>query len=97
MKILKKKKIDFKTIFYCNRCLDKIKSYKGITLSYDGKLFEKIAEQSLALDTGARELSNTVNNMFEKIIYDVISNPGRYSKCTISIDIVNDNTKYVLS
>lgn len=70
---------------------------KGITLSYDGKLFERIAEESLALDTGARELSNTVNNMFENIIYDVIANPGKYSKCTISMDIVNDNTKYVLS
>lgn len=70
---------------------------KGVLLSYDGKLFEAIAEQSLALDTGARELSNTVNYMFENILYDILSYPGRYKKCRLDMDIVKDNTKYKLS
>lgn len=68
----------------------------GITLSYDGKLFECIAEESLTLDTGARELSNTVNYIFENIIFEIIANPGKFSKCELSLDIVHDNTKYVL-
>ena len=40
---------------------------KGISLTYNGKLFELIAEKSLGLDTGARELSNTVNYILEKL------------------------------
>ena len=47
---------------------------RGILLSYDGALFERIAEKSLSLDTGARELSNTVNYIFEGIMYEVLSN-----------------------
>ena len=70
---------------------------KGIVLDYNSKLFESIAEESLALDTGARELKNTVNYVFENIMYDVISNPGKYSKCTLDLDIVHDNTKYTLT
>lgn len=70
---------------------------RGITLSYHGKLFECIAEESLALDTGARELSNTVNYIFENIMYDIFANPDRYKKCTLDLDIVHDNTKYELS
>lgn len=70
---------------------------KGVLLSYNGKLFDVIAEQSLALDTGARELSNTVNYMFENILYDILSYPGKYKKCELDMDIVKDNTKYKLS
>lgn len=69
---------------------------KGITLSYCDKLFDCIAEESLALDTGARELSNTVNYIFENIMYDILANPGKYSKCTLELDIVHDNTRYEL-
>lgn len=77
---------------------------RGVVLSYSGKLFESIAEESLALDTGARELSNTVNYMFENIMYDILSNPekykftscNKYKKCILDLDIVHDNTKYEL-
>lgn len=70
---------------------------KGILLSYDRKLFDCIAEESLTLDTGARELSNTVNYIFENIMYDIFANPEKYHKCTLDLDIVHDNTKYQLS
>lgn len=70
---------------------------KGVLLSYNGKLFECIAEKSLTIDTGARELSNTVNYMFENIVYDILANPNKFKKCTLNLDIVNDNTKYELS
>lgn len=69
----------------------------GVSLSYNRKLFDCIAEESLTLDTGARELSNTVNFIFENIIYDVLANPNKYEKCTLDLDIVHDNTKYKLS
>ncbi len=69
----------------------------GIVLSYDGKLFERIAEESISLDTGARELSNTVNYIFEKIMYDIFANPQKYKQCILDLDIVHDNTKYKLS
>lgn len=69
----------------------------GISLEYDGKLFELIAEESLSVDTGARELSNTVNRIFENISYDIFSNKKNYTKCKLSLDIVKDNTKYELS
>lgn len=68
----------------------------GITLEYDDKLFGEIAKASLELDTGARELSNTVNYIFEDIIYKVLSNPDKYSKCRLLEGIVEDNTKYEL-
>ena len=68
----------------------------GISLSYNAKLFECIAEESLNIDTGARELSNTVNYVFENIMYDVLTNPKKYHKCILDTDIVHDNTKYVL-
>lgn len=70
---------------------------KGITLVYDENLFELIAEKSMALDTGARELSNTVNYIFANILYDVLANPNKYSKCKLFLEIVEDNTKYELS
>lgn len=69
----------------------------GISLRYNSKLLELIAERSMQLDTGARELSNTVNYIFEDIIYNVMANPGRYSECRLFIEIVDDNTMYKLS
>lgn len=69
----------------------------GITLSYNDDLFESIAEKSLVLDTGARELSNTVNYMFENIVFDVLSNPNKYKKCILDTEIAQNNTKYTLS
>lgn len=68
----------------------------GVMLYYDDNLFECIAEESLNLDTGARELSNTVNYIFEKIMYDILISPQKYHKCILGNDIVQDNTKYVL-
>lgn len=69
----------------------------GITLKYDNSLFNAIAEASLELDTGARELSNTVNYIFDQITYEILANLGKYSKCKLLPGIVKDNTKYQLS
>lgn len=69
---------------------------QGITLEYGDDIFESIAEKSLSLDTGARELSNTVNYIFEDIVYQVIAYPKKYTKCKLSPGIEEDNTKYKL-
>lgn len=69
----------------------------GIKLEYEDELFESIAKESLVVDTGARELSNTVNHIFDKIIYEVLSNPEKYTKCILLPGIVEDNTKFELS
>lgn len=70
---------------------------QGVTLKYDKNIFDEIAEASLELDTGARELSNTVNYIFDQIIYEILANPGKYKKCKLLPGIVEDNTKYQLS
>ena len=79
------------------RKYEKELSKRGVSLEYDEKLFELIAEASLVLDTGARELANTVNRIFENISYDIFSNKNNYKKCKLFLDIVKDNTKYELS
>lgn len=67
---------------------------KGIVLEYDDKIFELIAEEALNVDTGARELSNIVNYIFENILYDVLACVNPIKRCKLSLDIVKDNTKY---
>ena len=69
----------------------------GVELEYDPCIFEEIAKASLVLDTGARELSNTVNHVFEHVIYEVLANPEKYKKCVLLPGIVEDNTKFELS
>ena len=78
----------------------------GVVLSFNGELFYQIAQKSLLLDTGARELTNTVNYVFDKIIYEVLSNPSKYRRnsskepytvCYMDLDIVEDNTRYRMS
>ena len=69
----------------------------GVVLEYDDALFEEIASASLAVDTGARELSNTVNFIFDHIIYKILSDPEKYKKCKLLPGIVEDNTRFELS
>lgn len=69
----------------------------GIQLIYDDDIFDTIAEKSYKANTGAREISNIVNKMFESIVYDVMANPGKYKRCKISPETVSDNTRYELS
>ena len=58
------------------------------------------------LDTGARELTNTVNYIFERIMYEVLSNLEKYDKrrriktyrkCILCKGIVDENTRYIMS
>ena len=48
-------------------------------------------------ETGARELSNVLNYVFDKIMYQVMSNPkGTYKELILQEGIEEDNTKYIL-
>lgn len=71
------------------------KSY-GIQLVYSDRLFELIASNAKKSSTGARELNSLVSHIFEKIMYDTLSNAqiGSYKKCILDDEIVFDNTKY---
>ena len=70
---------------------------RRIKLEFDDELFKSIAEASLNVKTGARELSNVVNYMFENIIYDILNSKIFYTKCILLPGIVYDNTQYKLS
>lgn len=68
----------------------------GISLIYSEKLFELIASNARKSSTGARELNSLVSHIFEKIMYDTLSNSqiGNYTQCVLDDEIVSDNTKY---
>lgn len=73
-----------------------LKEY-GIQLKFCKKLFVDIARKAKNAKTGARELANIVNYMFEKILHDVFcAEKGTYSKCILKKGIESDNTRYIL-
>ena len=70
---------------------------RKIKLQYTQFFLEKVADESLSLDTGARELKSTVNYVFENIMYEIFANPSiTYRKCIVTAETVEDNTKYLL-
>lgn len=76
---------------------DALKNTYGVSLKYNKDILRDIAKKASSKKTGARELSNVVNYMFEKILYDVMAaKKGRYKTCTLLKGIEADNTKYIL-
>lgn len=75
-----------------------LKTY-GITTKYTAtqiKAFAKKAKRE-SEETGARELANILNYVFERICYDVMSKPKRtYSELIFLDGIEEDNTRYIL-
>lgn len=70
---------------------------KGVTVSrISDKVYRGIAREAIKSGTGARELSNVVNYVFEDIIFRVLDEPETYSKCVLCEGIELDNTKYKL-
>lgn len=73
-----------------------LKSY-GVNLEYDETIFREIVEAIQNFNTGAREISNIVNTLFENIFYEVLSKePNTYHSCVMLTGIVKENTKYIL-
>ncbi len=80
------------------RKYEKYLAQNGITLEYDDSVFEEIAQKAITKNTGAREISNVTNEIFESILYRVFtSERGKYKKCILKKDFVqNPQKSYVL-
>lgn len=86
------KKSRFKTYLHC------LKS-DGITVKYNENCIKDFAKkaQKDGKETGAREISNVINYVFDKIMYQVMSTPkGIYKELILQEGIEEDNTKYIL-
>lgn len=79
------------------KCYEKYFLEKGIRLNYTEDIFTEIVKKAVTAKTGAREISNVVNEMFEEILYDVLSAYGRkYTKCILKPELVNNPCAYEL-
>jgi ATP-dependent Clp protease ATP-binding subunit ClpX len=83
----------------------KLSNFNGIKeelLEYNVKLeikqgtFEKIAQIAFDYKSGARAINKVLDEMFSNILYDILSNEDKYSKCIISPETVEDNQDYIL-
>lgn len=93
MDILKKSK---KSQF--NKYLKCLKD-DGITVRYSKSNIKDFARKAKedGQETGARELANVINYVFDKIMYQVMSKPkGTYKELILQEGIEEDNTKYIL-
>lgn len=76
------------------RKYEKYLAQNGITLEYDDSIFDEIAQKAITKNTGAREISNVTNEIFESIIYSVFtSERGKYKKCILKKDFVKNPQK----
>lgn len=86
------KKSRLKTYLHC------LKS-DGITVKYNENCIKNFAKkaQKDGKETGAREISNVINYVFDQIMYQVMSKPqGTYKELILQEGIEEDNTKYIL-
>lgn len=66
------------------RKYEKYLAQSGIVLEYEDSIFEDIAKKAITKNTGAREISNVVNELFEPILYKVFTcEKGEYTKCIL--------------
>ena len=71
----------------------------GIETKYNDEVVKAFARKARkeSQETGARELANVVNYVFDKITYQVMSEPrGTYHELILLEGIEEDNTKYIL-
>lgn len=78
-----------------------LKKIFNITLSTENNfnIFEEIAKATLNFGTGARELNNTINYVFEKIfhkLFNLDKNIYYYRECILLPGITSDNSRFVL-
>ena len=66
------------------RKYEKYLAQNGIILEYEDSVFDEIAQKAITKNTGAREISNVVNELFEPILYKVFTaEKGKYKKCVL--------------
>ena len=60
------------------------------------ELIDVIAEDAVKRKIGARGLVSTINNVFQKVFYEVGNNPGIYEKVIFGKNIINDPLDFEL-
>lgn len=68
----------------------------GIKLVTYENLFEDIAEATLNYGTGARELLNTTNYVFEKMMHEIYDYEGRVYVAELREGVVKDNSNFAI-
>lgn len=70
---------------------------KGINLVYTDDVVDEIATEAEKLNTGARAIKKIVQEMFQNIMYQILSEDKQYTECIISKETVSDSSKYFLT
>ncbi len=79
------------------RKYEKYFAEQGIVLEYKEDIFKEIAKKASSTKTGARELSNVANEIFEPILAEIFSNPdANYTHCILKPDFVQNPKSYEL-
>ena len=75
--------------------IDLLKMY-GVEVVENDSFIDKVAEVALGLKTGARSLNTIVEAAMKEAIWEVLYNPGVYSKLYLTPEMVTDPTNVVL-
>lgn len=68
----------------------------GITLKVYDDFFKEIAESTLDYGTGARELENITNYVFEKAMYEIYNSDNPFNVLELREGITRDNSNFAL-
>lgn len=79
------------------RKYEKYLAKNRITLRYDESIFNEIAKKAIQKNTGAREISNVTNEIFEPILSEIFTQKkGKYKECILKKNFVQNSTEYEL-
>lgn len=68
----------------------------GIKLKVYPDFFKEVAEATLDYGTGARELANTTNYVFEDLMHEIYDSKDRINVAELKEGVTKDNTKFLL-
>ena len=68
----------------------------GIRLEVHKNFFKEVAESTLNYGTGARELANTTNYVFEKLMYEIYNSEEPTNVVQLREGITKDNSNFAL-
>ncbi len=71
-------------------------SNMGIRLEVHKNFFKEVAESTLNYGTGARELANTTNYVFEKLMYEIYNSEEPINVVQLREGITKDNSNFAL-
>lgn len=68
----------------------------GIKLVYYDDFFKDIADATLNFGTGAREIANTTNYVFEKLMHAIYDSEDKVNVAELRKGITKDNSNFAL-